>query len=549
MGLLDGNFLNYLPDDPNKKEAMRAGLLQFGAAMLGGHGNFGQMLGQGLGAGAQGYQGQLQAQQQKQLSDAQLERWNLDNQQTKAGIAEQGAMARVMQPQEPSNEPTAASALAGGATAANVQPRGAGGVMPMGELPQVGGQSAAPSGPRPYTAAEYRAFGDKYMALGTTAAAARADALYKQADKMTPKFKEQKTLTVDGKRVVVNVNEDGSVKQLEGFAPDAEKLAFGSTGGAYEGRDPFTGAVKSSTPMTQTPDSRASTASAAAGRAQSERHFQATQEAAGANDQAPITSAAIENAAARYNVDGTLPPMGMGKSAAAGRSAILNKAAEMKLGVDPEQQRRDQLNNKGDIAARNGAIKDFSSQGKSGQEVKANNTALNHLETVSRLHAAQKNGDIKLFNQIANHLGTELGQAAPTNLAAALTMVAPEVSKAVIGVSGGVEERAAFERRFVANGSNAQAQGGIGTVRELLGGRLTETERAYARSTGNKDFREKFLSPAALEVIKRASPPAQQDKAPALPPVAVKIASDADYAKLPSGAAFITPDGHTRRKP
>lgn len=64
-------LLNFLPDDPNKKEAMRAGLLNLGAAMLSGRGNFGQMAGQGLGAGLQGYQGSLMAQQQAAQQAAQ----------------------------------------------------------------------------------------------------------------------------------------------------------------------------------------------------------------------------------------------------------------------------------------------------------------------------------------------------------------------------------------------------------------------------------------------------------------------------------------------
>lgn len=65
-------LLNFLPEDPNKKEAMRAGLLNLGAAMLSGKGNFGNMLGQGLAAGSQGYQNSLVSQQQKMLDDAQL---------------------------------------------------------------------------------------------------------------------------------------------------------------------------------------------------------------------------------------------------------------------------------------------------------------------------------------------------------------------------------------------------------------------------------------------------------------------------------------------
>lgn len=51
---------------------MRAGLLNLGAAMLSGRGNFGNVLGQGLGAGVQGYQGSIQQQQKDQMEAAQL---------------------------------------------------------------------------------------------------------------------------------------------------------------------------------------------------------------------------------------------------------------------------------------------------------------------------------------------------------------------------------------------------------------------------------------------------------------------------------------------
>lgn len=65
-------LLNFLPEDPNKKEAMRQGLLSLGAAMLQGRGNFGNVLGQGLQSGAQGYQGAIQQAQKDQMEQAQL---------------------------------------------------------------------------------------------------------------------------------------------------------------------------------------------------------------------------------------------------------------------------------------------------------------------------------------------------------------------------------------------------------------------------------------------------------------------------------------------
>lgn len=67
-----------------------------------------------------------------------------------------------------------------------------------------------------------------------------------------------------------------------------------------------------------------------------------------------IGADAVDAAAARYNIDGTLPPMGIGKQGTAGRSKILNRAAELQkaAGVAPDDQRWAQL----DAKARAGAL-------------------------------------------------------------------------------------------------------------------------------------------------------------------------------------------------
>jgi hypothetical protein len=275
--------------------------------------------------------------------------------------------------------------------------------------------------------------------------------------------------------------------------------------------DPVTGQVKVSNSVknTQSPDNMATNQRIAEeGRLNRGNQIKVQQmitdrrDAGDAGDSA-FTSEAIANAAARYNVDGSLPPMGMGKAGSAGRAAILNEAARQKAGVSGEQQRFDQLNNKNEVAARGAAVKSFAT-GKDGQAVQSANTALNHLETIRQLADAQKNGDIQAFNRAARALGAQLGQAAPTNLNAALVMVAPEVSKAVIGAGGTGHERDQAIQALNPNGSPDQIIGATQTMQELFGGRLTEAQRTYERTTGKKDFHDAMLSPSAQRVLDRA---------------------------------------------
>lgn len=140
-------LLNFLPEDPNKKEAMRAGLLNLGAAMLSGRGNFGQMLGQGIGAGAQGYQGSLLAQQQAAQQAAQqaqaVQAAQIDAEQLKIA---QSKNARAQQTQD-----LISSAFNGGSA---TQPGGASnsGQSQGGTMPSGGGVApiAQPAGARKF---------------------------------------------------------------------------------------------------------------------------------------------------------------------------------------------------------------------------------------------------------------------------------------------------------------------------------------------------------------------------------------------------------------
>jgi hypothetical protein len=230
MGMFDNMWL---PEDPAKNDAARAGLLNFGAALMGARGgNFVGALGNGLAAGSQGYSGALQRQQQQALMAAQQKRLDLDNQETQTKIDEPGKLAAILGTQGTAGPGPSAA-----------------GVRPLSSLPQIGTPGAAPLTQQVPTAATaqsgqpdlyqtYLGYGDRLTQAGRPT---QAKAYYDLAEKLRPKVKETRALTVDGKRVMANVFEDGTTKAIDGFAPDAEKLSFQNTGGSTVALDPYTG--------------------------------------------------------------------------------------------------------------------------------------------------------------------------------------------------------------------------------------------------------------------------------------------------------------------
>lgn len=132
-------------------------------------------------------------------------------------------------------------------------------------------------------------------------------------------------------------------------------LQTNNTGGATvtQAIDPMTGRVlnTSSIANTQSPDSIATNATSRANNAANiAKDYRVAGLDAKGNDSAGtggLSPAAIENAATRYNIDGTLPPqLGRGNQGARDIRAIQNRAAELSMGVDPGQLRVNQLDAK-----------------------------------------------------------------------------------------------------------------------------------------------------------------------------------------------------------
>jgi len=217
---------------------------------------------------------------------------------------------------------------------------------------------------------------------------------------------------------------------------------------------------------------------------------------------------------------GQLPPMGMGKAAAAARSMVFNRAQQIATGATPAPAGspagtpagapvipmpdavKNIATNKQDIAGQAATVKDFSS-GLSSRRVTALNTALNHLGTMEALSKDLANTDVRVFNAAANTLAKQLGVAAPTSFDAARALVANEVIKAVIANGGSMAERKEAAETFARANSPEQLQGVANTYKELLAGQLTSLAQQYETGSGRKDFNKK-LSPTAAKLMPAA---------------------------------------------
>jgi hypothetical protein len=109
----------------------------------------------------------------------------------------------------------------------------------------------------------------------------------------------------------------------------------------------------------------------------------------------------------------------------------------------------------------------------------------------------------------------QTGKAAPTNFDAVKEILADEVVKGVIGGTGALEDRRAAAEKIKRASSPQQLNGVLNSWTELLGGQLKGLERQYEGATKRKDFKERFVTPRALEAISAtAKSPAATTAAP-----------------------------------
>lgn len=200
----------------------------------------------------------------------------------------------------------------------------------------------------------------------------------------------------------------------------------------------------------------------------------------------PMNEGAIDMAASGYVLDGTLPPLGRGKSARNDRTKILNRAEEMikEAGGNPLEARLQARLNVQEFKSREIALKNFST-GVEGRKVRSLNTAMAHLESMKEWSNALNNNDIRKVNVVANELAKEIGNPNVTNFNFAKQIVADEVLTSVVQAGGSMQERQELQNAFDAANSPEQLMGVIESAHELMAGQLQSLELQYKSSVGD----------------------------------------------------------------
>lgn len=276
MAALDDLVAGLQLSDEEKRQARGLGFLQFGLGLLGTRrGRELQAIGQAGTQGLLGYRQELDNARLKKLRDLQARGAALDlvNHESQYNDAE--LLRRQQQDFARRFGGVGAPVPAGGQVGPSAPtvmqigpptPSGELQAQPMPRAPTI----AAPSGPPPLgavggssslgtpraspatqtpgpaggvpskreVAQRYQGYGDYWMSLGRPE---KAQTYYELAQKSLPQIKEQRTLTQNGRRVVVNVYNDGSHEVLPDVGPDQEKAHFLNTGKTVAAVDPFTG--------------------------------------------------------------------------------------------------------------------------------------------------------------------------------------------------------------------------------------------------------------------------------------------------------------------
>jgi hypothetical protein len=146
-------------------------------------------------------------------------------------------------------------------------------------------------------------------------------------------------------------------------------------------------------------------------------------------------------------------------------------------------------------------ITKYMTSGAGGANITNFNTATDHLELLQQAGDALKNGDVPLFNKLANKYSTATGVAAPTNFDAVKTAVSGELAKTFKGAGATDQEISEINHTINNAQSPEQIAGSIDYYKKLMGSKVNALKEQYsAGKSGQPAFKDAPKGPKVGEV-------------------------------------------------
>lgn len=152
--------------------------------------------------------------------------------------------------------------------------------------------------------------------------------------------------------------------------------------------------------------------------------------------------------------------------------------------------------------ARKRALATWDSPTPASNAVRSFNVVVDHLGILDDTIDALKNKDTAALNALSNYFKTEFGlDAAPNTFEGIKSIVADELTKAVLGSAGALGDREALQKGLDKSKSPKLLRDLIAHYEMLAGGQLSGLRKQYEAGTGLKNFDQKFLFPHTLQVM------------------------------------------------
>jgi hypothetical protein len=227
---------------------------------------------------------------------------------------------------------------------------------------------------------------------------------------------------------------------------------------------------------------------------------------------APFNANDVIDKAAMDALTGEGPAPTMGKSGfnPQQRAAIQRRINELSesTGIKYDPNKYTQV-----TGARNKTENDFSSAGVSGKKMIALNTAIDHMDSLRDQIKKLPTGQYPAINDIINQFSHNIGDPRINTYDAMASLIAGEITKAVVANGGTGDERAEKEKLLAIRNNPEALRQTLNGYTQLLGGQMHSLKDAYIKGHGN-DWESK-VNPRTEQAIGESRinrPWSEQDK-------------------------------------